>query len=405
MTGPDNGIVGVPITFQVTVTNPGTGPATNAVLTDSFDPGLEHESKANPVELKIGTLEAGQNVTKTLNLTPRDVGRFFNRVTATADGNLSAKAEHPVTVQLARLAITMTGPKVRYVSKAANWDIQVSNPGDVPLTNVVVRDQLPPDLGFVSASEGGQPSDGQVAWNIGTLQPREQKLLRVTTNCLRITEKALNVAVATADPGLQAQAEAAVEIRGLPAFMMEVRDLDDPIEVGARTTYEIKVTNQGSLPGNQVEIKAFAPEEMRIISANGPSTPRIEGRAVTFPPVDGLQPKQTFTYTVEVEALEPGDVRFRVELLSQTLGTIPVVEEESTRIYSTGEKPAQTPGTNVPGSPGLPSAPPSSSTPIGPTGASSSGSNDLAPAGYSNPFSPAPPSPEPPSSVPPLPSR
>jgi uncharacterized repeat protein (TIGR01451 family) len=409
MAGPDTGVVGVPITFPITVNNPGTGPATNVVLTDSFDQGLEHQSKANPVELRVGTLEAGQTVTKELVLTPSDVGRFVNRVTATADGNLSAKAEHPVTVQLARLAITLNGPKVRYVSKTADWDIQVSNPGEVPLTNVVVRDQLPADLAFVRATEGGQASESQVVWNIGALQPREQKLLKVTTNCLRITEKALNVAVASADPGLQAQAEAAVEIRGLPAFRMEVGDRDDPIEVGGRTTYDIRVTNQGSLPGNQVEIKALAPKEMRIINATGPSTPRIEGQAVTFPPVDGLQPNQTFAYTVEVEALAPGDVRFKVDLLAQTLGGVPVVEEESTQIYSTGEKPVPPPGANTPGSPSRSPEPPSSPKPIGPMGASSGGSKVLTPAEYtvpapSNAASPEPPAASPDPSMPP-PSR
>ena len=51
------------------------------------------------------------------------------------------------------------------------------------------------------------------------------------------------------------------------------------------------------------------------------------------------------------EAIRAGDVRFRVELRSQTLGNVPVVEEESTNIYEapagTGPAPARsatTPG-------------------------------------------------------------
>ena len=45
------------INYQITVTNPGTGTATNVLLTDQFDPGLEHESKSNPVELRVGNLD------------------------------------------------------------------------------------------------------------------------------------------------------------------------------------------------------------------------------------------------------------------------------------------------------------------------------------------------------------
>src|SRR5262249_40582295 len=107
-TGPAAGVVGVPITYQITVTNPGSGPATNVVLSDEFDPGLEHESRANPVELKIGTV--GPNETKTipLTLTPRQLGPLVNRVTATADGGLRAQAQHSVNVQQARLSVTKT---------------------------------------------------------------------------------------------------------------------------------------------------------------------------------------------------------------------------------------------------------------------------------------------------------
>jgi len=376
-TGPQTAVVGVPINYQITVTNPGTGTATNVMLTDQFDPGLEHESKSNPVELGVGNLEAGQSVTKTLSLTPRQVGQLVNRVTATADGGLTAKAEHPVTVQMAQLKITKTGPTARYVERPAVWDIRVSNPGEVALSNVVVRDQLPPDLGFVSATEGGQFNQTQVVWNIGALQPREEKLVQVTTNCLRISEKVVNVAIATADPGLQVQAEAAVEIRGLPAFRLEVIDHPDPIEVGGRTTYTIDVTNQGSLPGNQVQITAYVPNEMRIINARGPTTPRIQGNTITFPGIDSVQPKQTVEYIVEAEAIRAGDVRFRVELRSQTLGNVPVVEEESTNIYDAGARPAPpAAGTQPTPAPGRIGPPPPSPGPVGsppPSGPSATG--------------------------------
>lgn len=343
-TGPTTAVVGVPINYQIVVSNPGTGPATNVQLKDEFDPGLEHESLANvpevknTVELPIGTLAAGESKTVPLTLTPRQTGRLVNRVTATADGSLTARAEHPVVVQRAQLAVTKTGPPARYLDKQALWDIRVSNPGEVPLSNVVVRDRLPAELSFVSATEGGQLAEGQVVWNLGTLQPNEQKLVQVLTKCAQMTPRAVNVAAASADPGIQVQSEAPIEIRGLPAFRLEVVDVDDPVEVGNKTTYKIDVTNQGSLPGNRVEIIANVPPQMRILNANGPTKPRIEGQQVIFPAIDALQPKQTVNYSIDVEALQPGDVRFEAQLRSETLRD-PVTEQESTRIY-----PATPPG-------------------------------------------------------------
>ena len=41
MTGPATAVVGVPIVYQIALTNPGTGAATNVVLTDRFDAGDE----------------------------------------------------------------------------------------------------------------------------------------------------------------------------------------------------------------------------------------------------------------------------------------------------------------------------------------------------------------------------
>ena len=67
-----------------------------------------------------------------------------------------------------------------------------------------------------------------------------------------------------------AHGDPAVEIRGIPAFRLEVVDVDDPVEVGARTQYRIDVTNQGSLPGNEVEIVCEVPRQMRILGASGP---------------------------------------------------------------------------------------------------------------------------------------
>src|SRR5205823_993934 len=151
-----------------------------------------------------------------------------------------------VTVQEARLTLKLTGPAARYVERPATWDLRVTNPSEVALTNVVVRHQLPPELAFTSASDGGQHSGGVVVWTLGTLPPRETKLVQVTTRCTALAAKAVSTATATADPGLQARDEAAVEIRGLPAFRLEVFDVVDPVPVNGRTAYKIAVTNQGT---------------------------------------------------------------------------------------------------------------------------------------------------------------
>jgi uncharacterized repeat protein (TIGR01451 family) len=382
---PTAGVVGVPVRYQILVSNGGSAPAANVLLSAAFDPGLGHETRANPVELPLGTLGPGESRSVPLALTPRQLGPLALRVTATADG-LRAEAAHTVTAQEARLTLTLSGPAARYVERPATWDLRVGNATDAPLTNVVVRQQLPPELAFTCATEGGQHSGGVVTWLLGSLAPRETKLLQATTRCTALAAKAVTTATASAEPNLQVHAEAAVEIRGLPAFRLEVFDVVDPVQVGGRTTYKIAVTNQGTQAGNQVEIVAVVPPQMRPVNANGPTQPRIEGQRVVFPPVAAVQPKQTLEYAVEVEAIAAGDARFRVELRSATLRE-PVIEEESTNIYAPGQgaRPAPAgPGAAPPPAPPNPVPPANPPPPVPPP-----------PGMTAAPLPPGPPSPPP----------
>jgi uncharacterized repeat protein (TIGR01451 family) len=342
--GPAAGAVGAPVAYRITVSNPGTGPATGVVLNAKFDDGLEHESKVNPVETAIGTLAPGESKAVPLALTARRAGELTTVVTARADGGLSDVGRQTVAVKRAEVSLRNTGPAWRYVGRPADWSIEVANKGEVPLTNVVVRDDLPPELAFQKASDGGTAQGGRVKWAVGALAPGEKKALTLTTVCQALAPRAVTVAAVTADPGIDAKAEAALEIRGLPAVRMKVADRDDPVEVGKQTGYRVEVTNQGSLAAGDVQVVAVVPDEMAVLDARGPTAAKVDGQRVTFPPVASLAPGQALTYTIEVRALKAGTAYFRAELTTSTL-TKPLVEEESTSVLPTngGAKPPEPP--------------------------------------------------------------
>jgi uncharacterized repeat protein (TIGR01451 family) len=361
MTGPRTGVVGVPLTCQIAAKNPGTGPASNVQLKAEFTPTLEHASQSNPVELPLGTLAPGESRTVALPLRVAKAGPAVVRVTATAEGGYYSGADHSLTAMEAKLALKLSGPAVRYVGRSAVWDLEVSNGGSVPLTQVVVRDLLPPELTYASASTGGRLQEGprgqpggstihEVAWDVGSLRPGEAKHLQLTTTPGRMAPQARNVALASALPEgetaasarIQTTAEAALAIQGLPAFKLDVKDLDDPVEVGGRTSYRITVTNTGSLPGNQVQIVALLPPQMRLLSASGRSPYRSDGPRVVFEPLPSLEQGQAVTCTIEVEAVQAGDARFRAELTSTTLRE-PIAKEESTNVIGGGSS-APSPG-------------------------------------------------------------
>ena len=50
-----------------------------------------------------------------------------------------------------------------------------------------------------------------------------------------------------------------------------------------------------------------------------------------FPPVDEIRPGQTLAFTIEVEAIQAGDARFRAEVKARTC-TKPLQEEQAARV-------------------------------------------------------------------------
>jgi uncharacterized repeat protein (TIGR01451 family) len=331
-TGPGTVMLGDTAVFQLDLTNDGDGPAQGVMLYDVLPPGLEHP-QGDRIEAEIGTLAAGETKHITLETRATKPGRLVNCAKATAPG-LCVTAEAVVIVTSPALTLRKTGPRERYLGREAEFDLEVLNPGSSPATNVQVLDRVPAGLDFVSANDGGayDPATRSVTWNVGTLMPGQRHGLQV-----RLVGKNegefVNQAFARADRGLEARAEAPLKIQGVGALMLEVVDLDDPVEVGNETTFEIHVINQGTSAITGLKIVATAPPEMAPRSFTGPSSARIQGQQVIFDPVPTLAAHADATYRVRVLCRQVGDCRFRVHMISDQLHA-PVLEEESTRIYA-----------------------------------------------------------------------
>ena len=121
-------------------------------------------------------------------------------------------------------------------------------------------------------------------------------------------------------------------MKGVPAILLEVIDISDPIEVGADETYVITVTNQGTADDNNIRIECTLPAEEDFVSAEGPTKFNAEGKSVVFEPLSSLAPKAKVTYRVVVKGTSAKDVRFKTSLTSDML-TSPVEETESTHVY------------------------------------------------------------------------
>ena len=328
--GPSEVVICDPITYTVMVKNTGDGPAMNVKIADNLPAGLTTEAGNRNVLVDVGTLKPGQSKRASYKAMASKTGAYSNTAMATADGGLKAESTHKVVVRQPVLVVTKTGPAARYVNRNGTYEITVTNKGDAAARDTMLTDSLPSGLTFISASDGGKLAQGKVVWSLGSLAPNASRKVSITAKANRIGT--LRNQVAAQAVCAEAAAEMTTEVSGIAAILLEVIDVEDPIEMGANETYVIAVTNQGSAVGTGIKVTCKLPPEQEYVSSSGPTTATVAGKEVTFAPLSSLAPKAVATYRLVVRAMGTGDVRFGVELNSDQM-TSPVNETESTHIY------------------------------------------------------------------------
>jgi uncharacterized repeat protein (TIGR01451 family) len=365
--GPTGGLVGEALPFRVTVTNSGDGPAERIRVQAKLDDGLEPAGKSSAFDETIGSLAPGQSKTIPLPLSSTRRGKLAVQVGAAGErGGPAVPQTATVDVKEAQLALTAHGPAREYVGREVTWQLVVRNNGDVPLGNTTVKASLPPEVSFVRATDGGKVAGKQVVWDLGRAPPRPDRAITVTGICNNVSARTVLTATATATPvvepdgsrrtasvvkpvGPARPAEAALEIVGLPALQMSVKDSADPVGIGQRTTYVVRVKNAGTQAARAVRVTAEmprTPRTMRLTRATGPGPAgkiadeeEKDSFTVTFPALDSLAPNAEATFVIEAEALMPGDVRVRFEARSASQAQ-PLHAEETTKVLRADSRPS-----------------------------------------------------------------
>ncbi len=329
-TGPKTVIQCDPIPVVLTVKNNGTGIARDVVVREELPEGLLTLDGKDAIVAQAGDLKPGEAKTIKVNLKAADTGTYEATAQAIGKGNLESSAAYAVTVVKPELAMSKSGPKKRFSGRPATYDITITNKGDGPANKLVVTDVIPSGATFVSATDGGKLAGGKAVWNLGSLAAGASKKVSIT---LKLDKMGTFVNKATAKAYCaDASAEASTSVVGIAAILLEVIDLEDPIEVGSNETYVISVTNQGTAVGTNIRVVATLPAEMDYISSTGPTTAAVNGKIITFAPLARLAPKATVQYKVIIKGIAAGDLRFGVRLVSDQM-TSPVMETESTHAY------------------------------------------------------------------------
>jgi len=237
-----------------------------------------------------------------------------------------------------KLTIAVKGPEQDYVGSKVTYQVTVTNTGDAPARNATLALRSS-EAGRVLAVNSVDAPEARVAAgrtspngeSLGSIDPGQSRTMNVIAEGNQGGNLTI-VADASAACAQRVEGQASTRIVTIPALLLEAVDEADPIRVGNEVVYDVKVTNQGSGPDQNIRVTAEVPDGEEFVRADGATQVTANGKTLSFAPVDTLAAKQSVTWKVIVRAVRPGDVRFKVTATSNSLSS-PAEKAEPTKLY------------------------------------------------------------------------
>jgi hypothetical protein len=304
ITGSDEVQFGQSALYNVTVRNPGTGIAENVNLMLSEVLGGERAA--------LGNIGPGEERSIQVELIARSAGGLDLTASVTGDGNLSDSATKQIMVRRAQLAVSLTGPSVKYSGTSATYEIKVENVGDAMAQDVFTAIGLPAGVTYQSGIDGAERIEGGMRWSVGALPPGAQRIYSVV--CLLNTSGPVQIEAGARGSGDLADAQSfQTVVETVADLVLSVEDPQGPLPVGQDVVYKILLKNRGTRTANNVDVVMHFSDGIEPTSAEGRSH-KINPGEVVFETVGQLDPNEELVFTVTARANVAGVHMFRAQL-------------------------------------------------------------------------------------------
>ncbi len=324
----------VPIHFVVT--NTGSGTARNVKLRTKLQEGLQHKAGLD-LDKKLGTLAPGQSQKVDLSVLAAEEGRFAPVViVTTGEGNNEFEQENrtlDLNVIQSRLTLSRDGHVRRFVNRPAEFTTRVMNHSIDVMRDVRITETLP--AGVVPVGEMTKyrwnPDNRTVQWTVSQLGPGQYSDLKLNVVSERAGELEGKVEAVAAN-GQRAELPTMLEVAGFPALKVDIHGEGKPVPVDEQVSMRVTISNKGSAPATSVTALFELPQEMTLISAEGPVQYTQEGKLVTFAALQELAPNEKQTFDIVLAAAEEGSTSVAVDVYSDDRKDDPVRQEEAVTI-------------------------------------------------------------------------
>jgi hypothetical protein len=340
---PEEKLVCDTIPLEYTVKNTGSSDLKDVVISSRLPSNVVSLEGKSTFFHKVGNLAAGEQKKIQTVVQAKAEGdySFPGSVRGTpsflsgSGGNSASTAnstEVVTKVLKPQLTITSSAEKdEQYIGRPATYNFEVTNTSEARAESATVVASVPENAAFKSASHNGKFSevDRAATWSLGTLGPKESRTVHLTLSSEQ-GGRIGTMAEASAACSERVAVSQNISVVGIPALLLEVIDLNDPLEVGDATVYEVRVTNQGSGNATNIELAAEY-EDMSYVASKGETTIKNTGKNLSFGKFS-LAPKEVASWQIKLKASKTGDQRFKLGMDSDQLQRL-VEESESTTVY------------------------------------------------------------------------
>jgi uncharacterized repeat protein (TIGR01451 family) len=192
-----------------------------------------------------------------------------------------------------------------------SYTITVTNTSNAAANGVIVTDELPNELDYVSASETVSVNGRSVTWNVGSIPGGQSRTLilraqikpnvsngTVIRNEAKVTINGSTVTTGGDETTVGGNEDTDIEIT--------INDDPDPVEAGGYLTYEIEVCNEGDDDLEDLTVLQILPDDVEVTEDDGGEE---DDGTITWDNVD-IDEDDCVTFEVEVEVdddLDEGD--------------------------------------------------------------------------------------------------
>lgn len=190
MTGPQAGHVGEPLKYQLEVTNTGTAPLHNVVVTDTLPPFCEAVGVTNgsrlfgrEVQWTFPTLEPGKKEQLSVELKCSAPSKVFNRAVVTTARGKRQQAECNTDIlgsACLKLEVDSASVASVEIGKPVQYRLTVTNAGSAPADGVTVTVDVPPQLLVTETPPKARLQGSRLVFDIGALAVGQSQPLVVS---------------------------------------------------------------------------------------------------------------------------------------------------------------------------------------------------------------------------------